>query len=62
MDEFVFCFVRIVWIGALIVALMLLALGLVLLLSPALLFTALRISGGIICIAAALLLLTRLFI
>lgn len=62
MNEFIFCFIRIVWIGALIIAVMLLALGLILLFSPALLLTAFRIGGALICLSASLLLLIRLFL
>lgn len=62
MNEFVFCFVRIMWIGALIIALLLLALGLLLLLCPALLVTALRIGSAMICLFASVLLIIRLFL
>ena len=62
MDEFIFCFVRIVWIGVLILAVLLGLLGVVLLVSPALLFTALRIGSGVLCLAAAGILLVRLFL
>jgi len=62
MNEFVFCFVRIVWIGALVMAVLLGILGVILLISPALLFTALRIGGAVLCFAAASILLVRLFL
>ena len=62
MNEFVFCFVRIVWIGALVMAVLLGILGVILLISPALLFTTLRIGCGILCLAASVILFVRLFI
>lgn len=62
MNEFVFCFVRVVWIGALVMAVLLGLLGVVLLISPALLVTAFRICGGILCLVAAGVLFIRLFI
>ena len=62
MNEFVFHFVRIVWIGALITALLLMALGGILLLCPALLVGALRFAAAPLCIAAAVFLLIRLFL